>query len=66
MTHVKDFNNLVLPLVLKIDNVMLVFIGKRFFNVLSKNIMQFMLEKRENVEIVKINHLNILLMIIIY
>ncbi len=45
---------------------MFIFIGKRFVNVSAKNTAQFILEKRENVEIMKIYHLNALLMVIIY
>lgn len=66
MTYTKDFNNAVLSTILKIDNVILVFIEKRFVNMLVKNTTQFEFRKRENIEIVKIYHLNILLIVIIY
>lgn len=66
MTHAKDLNNAVQPIVLKINNVMLVFIRKKFVYMSAKNIAQYMLEKKENVEIVKTYHLNALLIMIIY
>ena len=65
VTHAKDLDNAVQPIDLKIDNVMLVFIGK-FVNVAAKKTAQCMLEKKENMGIVKTYHLNALLMVIIY
>ena len=66
MTHVKDLDNAVQPIVLKIDDVMLLFIRRKFVNMSAKDTTQCVLEKRENVGIVKIYHLNTLLMVIIY
>ena len=66
VTHAKDLDNAVKPIVLKIDNVILLFIERKFVNVSAKNTAQCVLEKRENVGIVKTYHLNALVMIIIY
>ncbi len=66
MIQIKDFNNAVQPTVQKIDNMILMFIRKKFVNVSAKNTAQCILEKRENVGIMKTYHLYILLMVIIY
>ena len=63
VTHGKDFNNAVQPTILKIDNVMLMFIGGKF---VSKNYCTICVGKRENMGIMKTYHLNALLMVIIY
>lgn len=47
VTHAKDLDNAVKPTVLKIDNVMLMFIGRKFVNVSAKSTAQCVLEKRK-------------------
>lgn len=66
VTHVKDPDNAIQLTVLKIDNVILVLIRRRFVNVSAKNSVQFVLGKKETVGIIKIYHLNTLLIVIIY
>lgn len=50
--HAKYLNNAIQPTILKMNNMMFVFIRRRFVNLLTKNTMQYILEKRENVRIV--------------
>ena len=35
--YIKDFDNIVYPIILKIDNIIFVFIKKKFINILAKN-----------------------------
>lgn len=48
--HAKDLNNAIQLIVLKFNNVILAFIGRRFVNVSTKNSMQFVLGKKGNCE----------------
>lgn len=66
MIHIKDLDTTINLIVLKIDNVILLFIKKKFINMSIKNTTQYVLKKRENMAIVKTYHLNTLLIIIIY
>lgn len=63
MTHANFLANAVLPFVQKQENVMHVYIEKKFTSVFLKNTMQFAQLKKENVEIIKIYLLNIQQMI---
>lgn len=66
MIYAKNFNNVVEPTILKIDNMIFIFIKKKFVNMSIKSIVKFVLEKRKNLKIKKIYYLNVLLMLIIY
>lgn len=64
--YTKNFNNIVQPIVLKIDNVMFLFIKRKFINMLAKNTAKYILEKKKNIGIMKTYYLNILPIVIIY
>ena len=46
--------------------MILVFIEKKFVNILAKSTIQFVLEKKENIRIIKIYHFNALPIVKIY
>lgn len=66
LTHEKDLDNAIQLIILKIDDVILVFTKKKFVNLSAKHTIQCILEKRKNIRIVKTYYLNTLLIIIIY
>lgn len=59
MKFVKLQKNTVLKTIQKVENVTHMYIKRRFINVWAKNIMQPILWKRRNAQIVKIYYLNI-------
>ncbi len=61
MIYIKYLDNVVQPTILKMNNMIFMFIGKRFVNLPTKNTMQYIFEKRENVRIIKIYYLKKLL-----
>lgn len=66
MIHIKYLNNTILPITLKVNNIILIFIKRRFVNILAKKTRGFVLKKKENIGIIKIYYQNVLLLVIIY
>lgn len=59
MTYVNFSTNIVLSFVKKQKDKIYMYIEKKFINVFLKNTMQFIQLKKKNIEIIKINLLNI-------
>lgn len=66
MKNAKNLNISIELIILNNENIICVFIKKKFINKSAKNVVQYVLERKKNKEIMKIYHLNILLMVIIY
>lgn len=62
--YVKFFDNIIYLIILKTNNVIYIYVEKKFIDILARNIVQFVQPKKENMGIVKNYLLNILIIII--